>query len=48
MLIHLQKLIRGFASFDIVNDRHQRVTQVIRRRVSSAIVDHYGEDLVNP
>ena len=46
MLTHLQKLIRG-ASFDIVNDRHQRLTQVIRRRVSSAVIDNYGDDLVN-
>ena len=47
MLTHLQKLVRGFASFDIVNDRHQRLTKIARRRVSSAVVDNFGDDLFN-
>ena len=45
MLTHLQKLARGFASFDIVNERHLQLTKVARRRVTLTVVDNYGEDL---
>jgi hypothetical protein len=45
MLTHLQKLVRGFASFDIVNDRHSMLLQTVRRRVISAVISNYGDDL---
>ena len=48
MLTHLLKLIRFFDSFDIVNERHRKVHQAIRRRIPAAVIDNYGDDLINP
>ena len=47
LLSLLQKLARGFASFDVVNDRHLQLTRAVRRRVTSAVADSYGDDLLH-
>jgi hypothetical protein len=46
MLTHLQKLARGFASFDLVNDRHRKLREVLNRRVISAVADHCSPAMI--
>ena len=45
LLSHLHKLARGFASFEIANERHLQLTNAVRRRVASAVADNCGDDL---
>lgn len=46
LLTHLQKLARGFASFELVNERHRRLRDTVSRRAISTIADHCEPEMV--